>query len=150
MLPKDSAAQKIAEAEAATKLQQGRVDEHFEPVKPGDKPVPYSDRTFRELAIQWLVETDQVRDNNMYTYFYTANISRCQPIQALEHPAFQKMVQNAARATREVNIPNRQHTRKDIISLFEEQMHSLKERLNVRDLLFLLFIFYILSANLNI
>lgn len=62
MLPKDSVARKVAEAEATAKLQQGRVDEHFEPMKPGDKPVPYSDRTFQELAVQWLVETDQVRE----------------------------------------------------------------------------------------
>ena len=75
MLPRDSAARKVAEVEATAKLQQGRVDEHFEPIKPGDKPVPYSDRTFRELAIQWLVQTDQVHDNNMYTCFSTANIS---------------------------------------------------------------------------
>jgi hypothetical protein len=150
MLPKDSAARKVAEAEATAKLQQGRVDEHFEPIKPGDKPVPYSDRTFRELAIQWLVQTDQVRENNMYTYYSTANISQCQPIQVFEHPAFQKMVQNAARATREVNIPNRQHTRREIISIFQEQMRSLKERLNVRDTFLLLFISCISSANLNI
>jgi hypothetical protein len=147
MLPKDSAVQKVAEAEATAKLQQGRVDEHFKPMKPGDRPVPYSDRTFQEFAIQWLVETDQVRDNNMYIYFSTANISQCQPTQALEHPAFQKMVQNAVWATREVNIPNRQHTRKEIISLFQEQMHILKERLNVRDTLFTLFIIH---ANLII
>ena len=49
------------------------------------------------------------------------------------------MVQNAVQATREVNIPNRQLTRGEIISLFQEQMHSLKERLNVHDILYLLF-----------
>ena len=75
MLPKDSAAQKAAELEATAKLQQGHVDEHFEPIKLGDKPIPYSDHTFRQLAIQWLVQTDQVCDNNTYTYFSTANIS---------------------------------------------------------------------------
>ena len=67
MLPKDSAARK--EAEATTKLQQSRVDQHFEPMKPGDKPIPYSESAFREAALQWLVETDQVCDNNIYTYF---------------------------------------------------------------------------------
>ena len=60
MLPKDSAAWKAAEVEAAAKLHQGRVDQHFEPIKPGDKPLPYSDSTFREAAIHWLVQTDQV------------------------------------------------------------------------------------------
>ena len=61
MLPEDSAARKLGEASAASKLQQGRVDQHFETVKPEDRPVPYSDATFRDAAIQWLVQTDQVR-----------------------------------------------------------------------------------------
>jgi hypothetical protein len=47
------------------------------------------------------------------------------------------MVQNAARATREVKFPNRQNTRAETISLFQEKMHSLKERLDVRDILLL-------------
>ena len=69
MLPKDSAAWKAAEIEAAAKLHQGRVDQHFKPIKPCEKPLPYSDSTFREAAFQWLVQTDQVRNNNVYTYF---------------------------------------------------------------------------------
>jgi hypothetical protein len=60
MLPEDSAARKLDEASAASNLQQGRVDQHFETVKPEDKPVPYSDAIFREAAIQWLIQTDQV------------------------------------------------------------------------------------------
>ena len=44
------------------------------------------------------------------------------------------MVQIIAQATREVNIPNRQQTQGGIISLFQAQMHSLKERLKVRDI----------------
>jgi hypothetical protein len=58
MLPEDSANRKAAAVKA--KLQQGRVDEHFETLKPGDKPIPYSDTTFREAALQWLIQTDQV------------------------------------------------------------------------------------------
>ena len=69
MLPKDSAARKAAEVEAVAKLHQGRVDQHFEPIKPGDKPLPYSDSTFQEAAFQWIVQTDQVRENNKYTCF---------------------------------------------------------------------------------
>jgi hypothetical protein len=60
MLPEDSAARKAASLEAVAKVQQGRVDDHFEMVKPGDKPTPYSDSTFRDAAIQWLIQTDQV------------------------------------------------------------------------------------------
>ena len=68
MLPKDSAARKAAEVEAVANLHQGRVDQHFEPIKPGDKPLPYSDSIFREAAIYWIVQTDQVCDNNIYSY----------------------------------------------------------------------------------
>jgi hypothetical protein len=67
MLPDDSAARKLD----ASKLQQGRVDQHFEIVKPEDKPIPYSDVGFREAAIQWLVQTDQVRELNV---FYLLNL----------------------------------------------------------------------------
>ena len=60
MLPEDSAARKAAALEAIAKVQQGRVDEHFEMIKPGDKPTQYSDSTFRDAALQWLIQTDQV------------------------------------------------------------------------------------------
>ena len=36
------------------------VEDHYKIQKPEDKPVPYSDERFRDAAIQWLVETDQV------------------------------------------------------------------------------------------
>lgn len=60
MLPEDSANRKAAALEATSKTQQGRVDEHFETIKPGDKPIPYSDTLFQDFAIQWLIQTDQV------------------------------------------------------------------------------------------
>ena len=59
MLPEDSANQKVA-LKAEAKVQQGQVDEHFEIVKSGDKPIPYSNTIFREVTIQWLIQTDQV------------------------------------------------------------------------------------------
>ncbi len=60
MLPKDSLARRQAAVDEAACLQQGRVDHHFETAKAEDRPAPYSDELFREAAIQWLVETDQV------------------------------------------------------------------------------------------
>ena len=60
MLPEDSATRKAAALEATTKLHQGRVDEHFETLKPSDRPIPYSDTAFCEAALQWLIQTDQV------------------------------------------------------------------------------------------
>jgi hypothetical protein len=56
----------------------------------------------------------------------------CQPLQALEHPAFKKMIDTSARATKGVKTPNRKQTRLDIITLFRNQMKRLKDRLNVR------------------
>ena len=41
------------------------------------------------------------------------------------------MIALAARSTRGVKIPDRKQTRRDIISIFKEQMTALKERLNV-------------------
>lgn len=54
-----------------------------------------------------------------------------QPIQALEHPKFQKMVNIAARAVRGVKFPSRKQTRRAIIDQFKKQMKALKDRLNV-------------------
>jgi len=63
MLPEDSQARRVAKQEMA--LQQSAMDSHFPTASkkdPSEKPKPkaYSDALFREAAIQWLVETDQV------------------------------------------------------------------------------------------
>ena len=63
MLPEDSQARRAAKQEMA--LQQSAMDSHFSKAPkniPLEKPKPkaYSDALFREAAIQWLVETDQV------------------------------------------------------------------------------------------
>lgn len=59
MLPEDSKARKEASLE---KLRQSQVEDHFNTVNPAtrEKPEPYSDELFKEAAIQWLIETDQV------------------------------------------------------------------------------------------
>ena len=56
---------------------------------------------------------------------------RIQPLQALEHPAFHKMIDIAACATNGVTIPNRKATREEIMNMFRNQLTRLKERLNV-------------------
>ncbi|KAF8809281.1 hypothetical protein BYT27DRAFT_7187967, partial [Phlegmacium glaucopus] len=108
MLPRDSKARRDAEREH---LSQTLVEDHYTVQKPEDKPVPYSNELFKEAAIQWLVETDQ-------------------PIQAFEHPTYQKMIQIAARATKQVQIPNRKQTREAIVAKFKEQMRALRDRFN--------------------
>jgi hypothetical protein len=55
-LPK---AVKQAEAEAS-QLRQGRLDGHLREIVPTTKVAPYSDKAFREAAVEWLIATDQV------------------------------------------------------------------------------------------
>ena len=57
MIPEDA---KARHAEAITKMEQTQVDDHFHRVGPEDKPMPYSDGAFKDAAIRWLIETDQV------------------------------------------------------------------------------------------
>ena len=60
MLPKVVAARKVTAQDASAKLKQSMVDPHLKE-KPEVKPsIPYSDATFCEAAIEWLVSTDQV------------------------------------------------------------------------------------------
>jgi len=62
MLTEDSQARRAAKREEA--LQQSAIDGHFPMAtkndSPEEKPTTYSDSLFREAAVQWLVETDQV------------------------------------------------------------------------------------------
>jgi hypothetical protein len=58
MLPEDAKARRKAALEKV--MEQTQVDDHFRPMKPEDKPTPYSDEVFKQAAIQWLIETDQV------------------------------------------------------------------------------------------
>jgi hypothetical protein len=57
MLPEDSKAHK---AELHKTMQQLQVNDHFKVVPPEEKPRLYSNELFKEAAIQWLIETDQV------------------------------------------------------------------------------------------
>jgi hypothetical protein len=59
MLPEDTKARRAALLEET--LHQTEVDERFTKQKLEDWPQPYSDKLFEEVAIQWLIETDQVR-----------------------------------------------------------------------------------------
>ena len=59
-------------AKTATRTLDGDLRER----KPSDRVVPYSDKSFRQAAIEWLVATDQ-------------------SLQALEHPRFKAMIELA-------------------------------------------------------
>ncbi|KAH9987894.1 hypothetical protein BJV77DRAFT_918932, partial [Russula vinacea] len=73
----------------------------------------YTDQSFCQAAIEWLIATDQ-------------------PLCALEHPKFKEMIDIAARATNRVKLPGQKSTRAEIIRLlFKNHLTSLKSRLNV-------------------
>ena len=57
MLPDDAKEQKAAEH---VTLQQTQVDDHFAKAQPEDKLPLYTDELFKEVAIKWLIQTDQV------------------------------------------------------------------------------------------
>lgn len=60
MLPDDAKERRALAHEA---LKQTQVDDHFTTVAPDDdykKLDPYSHELFKEAAVQWLIETDQV------------------------------------------------------------------------------------------
>ena len=56
MLPEDTNSRK---AQIKEKLEQSQVNHHFMKAQPEKKPEPYSE-VFKEAALQWLIETDQV------------------------------------------------------------------------------------------
>ena len=63
MLPEDTEARRKVLTENL--LKQTSVDEHFKPAAPVEKPQPYSDELFKEAAIEWLIETNQVHYLNL-------------------------------------------------------------------------------------
>jgi hypothetical protein len=42
-------------------LQQSNLDGHLRKIPQQERVVPYSDKLFREVAIEWLIATDQVQ-----------------------------------------------------------------------------------------
>ncbi|KAG2049980.1 hypothetical protein BDR06DRAFT_892604, partial [Suillus hirtellus] len=80
--------------------------------------VLYSDKLFRQAAIEWLVAIDQ-------------------PIQALEHPKFQELIHVASHTTNGVRIPGRKGTCAEIMRMFKNHLTRLRNTLNVSDVCFL-------------
>jgi hypothetical protein len=127
MLPEDS---KACHDAAAETLKQSQVDDDFTVIPEEEKPMPYSDEVFKKVAIQWLIETDQILfcsllENHSYFFFLS------QLIQAFEHPTFKHMISVASHVTKGVKIPNQKQTCDEIISSFKKQMKALKDHLNV-------------------
>jgi hypothetical protein len=58
MLPQDS---KQRNEDTLDKGRQPSVTEHFSPEDMDARPIPYSDEALKTAAIEWLIETNQVR-----------------------------------------------------------------------------------------
>jgi len=77
MLPEDSKARRAQVLEE--NLQQTNVNDHFKPAPKEEKPEPFSDELFKNAAIDWLIETNQVRTGNINDngniHFYIYNVA---------------------------------------------------------------------------
>ncbi|KAF8526667.1 hypothetical protein BU17DRAFT_40587, partial [Hysterangium stoloniferum] len=110
MLPGDMKCRN-AEAKAGAEAQL-TLDSYLQQQPIKECIVPYTDPVFCKAMIEWLVSTDQ-------------------PIQALEHPAFQNMMNISAHAKDGVKIPNRKQTQQEIVNMFKAQLSKLHNHLNV-------------------
>ncbi|KZT01806.1 uncharacterized protein LAESUDRAFT_663215, partial [Laetiporus sulphureus 93-53] len=108
MLPKNT---KCSRNEAKV-FEQTCLDSHLTERPHKEYIMPYSDALFREASIEWIIATDQ-------------------PIQALEHASFKKMIDVAAHATNGVEISNCKQLCHQVIDMFKRQMMKLWERLTV-------------------
>jgi hypothetical protein len=50
-------------------LQQSSLDGHLRKIPQQERVIPYSDKLFREAAIEWLIATDQVRNHLLISIY---------------------------------------------------------------------------------
>jgi len=105
MLPKDLKAW----WEKAKANAQMSLDPHLEEMPMKKYVTPYNDVLFQQVAIEWLVSTDQVC-NKLLCWCLCLSIIPFKPIDALAHPKFHEMVNVASHAPDGVNIPGRKQT----------------------------------------
>ena len=129
MLPKD-AENRRNNAQAD---KQSHLDSHLREKPRKETVTPYTDKRFRDAAIEWLVSTDQVCDN--FSNAFYGLIHKLQPIQALNHEMYHNMIRIAASATNGVKIPDRRQTRQVITNMFKLQLQVLHDKLNVWEIL---------------
>ncbi|KAN0118457.1 hypothetical protein V8E52_005187, partial [Russula decolorans] len=101
----------IKKCKEAAELATRTLDQDLVEKKSLAHVTPYSDKLFCQASVEWLVATDQ-------------------PIQALQHPKFQKMINVASRTTKYMTIPGRKATRAKIMHMFKDHLCGLKARLN--------------------
>ncbi|KAJ2981763.1 hypothetical protein NUW54_g10828 [Trametes sanguinea] len=87
------------------------LDPHLREMPPKDKVLRYTEQVFRQAVVEWLIATDQ-------------------PISAVDHPKFTRMIEVAAAAKEGVQIPNHKVARAEIMKMFQKEISGLKKRLN--------------------
>lgn len=50
-------------------LQQSSLDGHLRKIPQQERAIPYSDKLFHEVAIEWLIATDQVRNHLLISIY---------------------------------------------------------------------------------
>ncbi|KAI0264290.1 hypothetical protein BGY98DRAFT_890875, partial [Russula aff. rugulosa BPL654] len=113
-LPGDVKMRKAAAEEVTLTL-----DRDLREKKPYEEVIRYSDKLFRQVAVEWLL--------NLRFHYLSL-----QPIQAFEHPKFKELIDVASCATSGINIPGRKATRAEIIRMFKNHLTMLKAQLKVR------------------
>ncbi|KAF8239858.1 hypothetical protein L208DRAFT_1052466, partial [Tricholoma matsutake] len=68
--------------------------------------IPYSEKLFHQVAVEWLVGMDQ-------------------PIQALKHPKFKELIDVASRTPNGVKIPGQKATQAEIMRMFKNHLTTL-------------------------
>ncbi|KAI6111604.1 hypothetical protein EV401DRAFT_1868367 [Pisolithus croceorrhizus] len=99
---------KQCQVEAASSTQCS-LDDHF---VPRDQVLHYSESTFWDVSIQWLIKTDQ-------------------PIHILQNPVFQQIINLASHANHSVKILTLKQTWQSIIDLFKSNLCELCKQLQV-------------------
>ena len=126
MLPKDA---KVQKKQAQTATAQTHLNSHLheKPVK--EKVLLYSHKLFCQMAIEWLVSTDQV-----CVYLVALILTPFIPpqlIDALSHPKFHGMVNVVVWAPNGMSIPGHKQTQDEIINTFKDQLIDLQKWLTV-------------------
>ncbi|KAF8522364.1 hypothetical protein JB92DRAFT_2706642, partial [Gautieria morchelliformis] len=106
-LPKELKAKREKAEDAIARVKQGTLNNHLKEMPKKEQGVPFTNATFCDAAIEWLIITDQ-------------------PIQALTNPSFKKMIDIGAHATKGVLLPTRKGTCDNIMTRFKTELMNLK------------------------
>ena len=128
MIPDDAKQRKEAELDKTLKAQQMILGDHF---GLADEVIPYSEKAFEALVIEWLVYTNQVLFFPMLCFSLRSDCLLHQPIHTFKYQCFKKMLDMASWASCSVTLPAPKKTHSRIIHMFKQEMFLLHSRLNV-------------------